>query len=150
MILIAAENIIRPVIAVPRIDAIDRVAIRQRCLGDDEAEHLAFAAPLELEDVAIAFRKRVFPEWQIGAERVFANPMDFKFLSSSPMNPSTCAMPFVCWTINTSDIFAGASKRYVMFALRGSGTPGATYMWSCITKSVIGDQVGWNGSGSTI
>src|SRR6266853_877246 len=44
--LVAAENIIRPVIAVPRIDAIDRIAIRQRCFGDDDPEHLAFSGPL--------------------------------------------------------------------------------------------------------
>ena len=49
--LVAPENIIRSVIAVPRIDAIDRIAIRQRCFGDDDPEHLAFSGPLELEDV---------------------------------------------------------------------------------------------------
>src|SRR5260370_14027407 len=76
--LVAAENIIRPVIAVPRIDAIDRIAIRQRCFGDDDPEHLAFSGPLELEDVAIAFRKRVFPEWKIGAERAVREPDGFQ------------------------------------------------------------------------
>src|SRR5215475_15067154 len=77
-ILVAAENIIRTVIAVPRIDAIDRIAIRQRCFGDDDPEHLAFSGPLELEDVAIAFRKRVFPEWKIGAERAVREPDGFQ------------------------------------------------------------------------
>src|ERR1700756_3973388 len=72
--LVAAQNIIRPVIAVPRIDAIDRIAIRQRCFGDDDPEHLTFFGPLELEDVAIAFRKRVFPEWKIGVERTVREP----------------------------------------------------------------------------
>src|SRR5262249_1103296 len=76
--LVAPENIIRPMIAVPRIDAIDRIAIRQRCFGDDDPEHLAFSGPLELEDVAIAFRKRAFPEWKIGAERAVREPDGFQ------------------------------------------------------------------------
>ena len=69
-------------IAVPRIDAIDRIAIRQRCFGDDYPEHLAFSGPLELEDVAIAFRKRVFPEGKLVPSVLFANPRDFKSFSS--------------------------------------------------------------------
>src|SRR5207244_10440192 len=76
--LVAAENIIRPVIGVPRIDAIERIAIRQRCFGDDDPEHLALSGPLELEDVAIAFRKRVFSEWKIGAERAVREPDGFQ------------------------------------------------------------------------
>src|ERR1700692_1510127 len=75
---VAAENIIRPVIAVPRINAIDRIAIRQRCFGDDDPEHLAFSGQLELEDVAIAFRKRVFPGWKIRAERAVREPDGFQ------------------------------------------------------------------------
>src|SRR2546423_11359305 len=85
--LVAPENIIRPVIAVPRIDAIDRIAIRQRRFGDDDPEHLAFSGPLELEDVALPFRKRVFPEWKIRSERTLREPHAFQVFFAMAAEP---------------------------------------------------------------